>query len=186
MVYIVYNELMTRYSKFAFLIIVSLAVLLVWKLWSDNKNGIAISGQPYQAALIENIAKPILATFDLYFGLRNNEDVKNSQKFLKDNNFYNGPITGNFFNLTLTAVKKFQVANTINPPLGYVGPKTRAVINRVLTLVDKAPIMKDKIEQPVLQPSPVEQPAAVKPAEGLKSNLKVLVNLPSLSLSKYT
>ena len=182
-----YNELMTRYNKFAFLIIIGLAVLLVGKLWSDDKNGIAISGQPYQAALSENIASPISAptpnapkvvlTQDLYFGLRNNEAVKNLQQFLKDNNFYNGPITGNFFNLTLAAVKKFQVANNINPPLGYIGPKTRGVINKVSTAV----------EQPIaVKPVEVLKPAEVKPAEVFKSNLKVIVTFPSSSLSKYT
>ena len=192
---------MTRYNKFAFLIIIGLAVLLVGKLWSDNKNGIAISGQPYQAALSENIASPIsvptpnapkvVLTQDLYFGLRNNEAVRNLQQFLKDNNFYTGPITGNFFSLTLSAVKKFQVANIINPPLGYVGPKTRAVINKISIKGGFSQAGKDKIEQPVTQPSPVEQPVVVtpsevvKPAEVIKSSLKILTTYPSSSLSKY-
>lgn len=69
---------------------------------------------------------------DLFYGLKANEDVKELQEFLTDKGFYNGPITGNFFSLTLTAVKKFQTAYSITPISGYFGPKSRAKTNELL------------------------------------------------------
>jgi len=70
---------------------------------------------------------------DLYFGIRSNDEVFQLQEFLADQGFYQGPITGNFFSLTLTAVKKFQVVNKITPASGYFGSKTRAKANGILS-----------------------------------------------------
>ena len=69
---------------------------------------------------------------NLYFGLKNDSDVTRLQQFLTDEEFYNGPVNGNFFSLTLAAVKKFQEARGIIPVLGYVGPKTREILNKEL------------------------------------------------------
>ncbi|GEM_PF-2111722 len=71
-------------------------------------------------------------TFDhnLYFGLRNNSDVTQLQDFLTSIGLYNGPITGNFFFLTLKAVKAYQSQEGINPAAGFVGPITRAKLNQ--------------------------------------------------------
>ncbi|MEK7115311.1 MAG: peptidoglycan-binding domain-containing protein [Patescibacteria group bacterium] len=66
---------------------------------------------------------------DLYFGLGEDGDVKNLQKLLTDIGLYNGPITGNFFEQTRDAVKKFQRKNGIKDT-GYVGPVTRLVLNK--------------------------------------------------------
>jgi len=80
---------------------------------------------------------PLLAsakTFDsnLYFGLTNNSDVQMLQEFLTDQGVYSGPITGNFFSLTLAAVKNYQSQNGITPAAGFFGPITRAKANEIL------------------------------------------------------
>ncbi len=54
------------------------------------------------------------------------------QEFLTDQGFYAGPISGNFFLITVEGVKKFQKANGINPT-GYFGTKSRAVANQILS-----------------------------------------------------
>ncbi len=71
---------------------------------------------------------------NLYFGLTNNADVTNLQQFLTNEGAYSGPITGNFFSLTLKGVKDFQTKNNISPVSGYFGPLTRAKANDVLAL----------------------------------------------------
>jgi murein L,D-transpeptidase YcbB/YkuD len=43
--------------------------------------------------------------------------------------FYTGPITGRFGSLTRAAVKAFQKARGLDQA-GYVGPATRAALNR--------------------------------------------------------
>lgn len=65
---------------------------------------------------------------DLYFGLGEDADVKKLQEFLAGINLYNGPITGNFFEQTRDAVKKFQRKNGIKDT-GYVGKITRGILN---------------------------------------------------------
>jgi peptidoglycan hydrolase-like protein with peptidoglycan-binding domain len=50
------------------------------------------------------------------------------QEFLIDKGFLQGSATGNFYSLTLKAVKSFQSANSI-PTTGYVGILTRTAIN---------------------------------------------------------
>ncbi len=68
---------------------------------------------------------------DLFFGMRNNSDVTDFQEFLTDQGYYAGPISGNFGLLTLSAVKKFQSANGINPT-GYFGPRSRAIATQII------------------------------------------------------
>ena len=69
---------------------------------------------------------------DLYYGVRGDAEVQALQEFLTDQGHYSGTATGNFFSLTLSAVKKFQIANGILPASGYFGPKTRAKANQIL------------------------------------------------------
>lgn len=71
---------------------------------------------------------------DLRFGLQGNSDVTKLQEFLADRGLYSGPITGNFFSLTLKAVKKFQTQENIKPASGYVGAKTREKLNQLFAL----------------------------------------------------
>ncbi len=75
------------------------------------------------------------ASFDrnLYYGLQSDPQVQELQEFLKDEGIYSGPITGNFFSLTLSAVKQFQTAHSVSPASGYFGPITRAKANDTLS-----------------------------------------------------
>src|SRR3989344_6121580 len=79
-------------------------------------------------------------TFDsnLYFGITNNPDVQMLQEFLTDQGVYSGPITGNFFSLTLAAVKNYQSQNNITPAAGFFGPITRAKANEILSAQTKS------------------------------------------------
>jgi len=83
-------------------------------------------------------------TYNLYFGMANNNDVKCLQEFLKNqgaNIYPEGLVTGNFGNLTKFAVIRFQekYKSEILTPIGltsgtgYVGEKTRAKINQILS-----------------------------------------------------
>ena len=70
-------------------------------------------------------------TNSLYYGLQNNAEVSQLQEFLTAQGLYSGPITGNFYTLTLNAVKAFQVREGISPAAGYFGPLTIAAVNKV-------------------------------------------------------
>lgn len=76
----------------------------------------------------------VLFEKDLYFGIKNDPEVTRLQQFLTEQSFYNGPVTGNFFSLTLNAVKKFQENSGISPVKGYFGSKSREVANRILSV----------------------------------------------------
>lgn len=69
---------------------------------------------------------------DLSFGFQQDSDVIKLQEFLSDEGLYSGPITGNFFSLTLKAIKAFQSREGITPAAGYFGPKTRVRANALL------------------------------------------------------
>jgi len=80
---------------------------------------------------------PLIASarFDrnLYFGMRNDLDVKQLQDFLRDQGHFTFPTsTGNYFQVTLDAVKKFQKARGISVVSGYFGPQSRAAANDLL------------------------------------------------------
>lgn len=78
-------------------------------------------------------------TRDLSYGSEGS-DVAQLQRFLNDNGYpvaLTGPgslgqETTRFFDATRTALAKFQVAESINPALGYFGALTRARVNEIL------------------------------------------------------
>jgi len=81
---------------------------------------------------------------DLYFGLMNSQEVRCLQEFLKNQGseiYPEGLVTGNFLELTQSAVIRFQekYASEILKPLnlergtGYVGQITRTKINEILS-----------------------------------------------------
>ena len=76
---------------------------------------------------------------DLSFGMQNNPDVVQLQQFLTGKGFYSGPINGNFFTLTMKAVKVFQAAQGISPATGYFGSASRAKANGLLSASGSAP-----------------------------------------------
>lgn len=67
----------------------------------------------------------------LYYGMQNNEDVKKLQEILLKEGLFNNPVSGNYFSLTVSAVKKFQSKYGLEP-LGNVGPATREKLNAIL------------------------------------------------------
>jgi hypothetical protein len=77
-------------------------------------------------------------TQNLYYGLQNNSQVTQLQEFLTSQNLYSGPITGNFYFLTLGAVKAFQTQQGITPAAGYFGPITMAAVNKIADAVVSA------------------------------------------------
>lgn len=80
------------------------------------------------------VAFPVSASFDknLYYGMLSDSNISELQEFLNDQGF-SVPITGNFFSLTLKAVKNFQAANGISQT-GYFGSLSRAKANELLSL----------------------------------------------------
>ena len=66
----------------------------------------------------------------LYLGLENDADVRTLQQILILEGVYSGPVTGNYYNLTVLGVKKFQEKYGI-AQLGNVGPKTREKLNEL-------------------------------------------------------
>lgn len=79
---------------------------------------------------LASVAKASI-TSSLSMGSSGNQ-VKELQQALSKLGFFNGSITGYFWNLTKAAVIKFQLANKINPALGYFGSITRAKLNQLL------------------------------------------------------
>lgn len=81
------------------------------------------------------IASPTLAAefeTNIKFGMKH-RDVTKLQEYLTDEGLYSGPISGNFFSMTLRAVKAFQTREGL-PASGYVGPMTRARLNQIFEL----------------------------------------------------
>lgn len=70
---------------------------------------------------------------DLYFGMKNNEEVKILQKILKERGCFPPQIneTGNYFAITMKAVKNYQIRKGISQ-VGRFGPKTRKAMNEEL------------------------------------------------------
>lgn len=99
---------------------------------------------------------------DLHYGSKG-DDVVALQEYLTDQGVYTGPITGNFYSLTLRAVRKYQKNSGITPISGYVGPITRGVINA--ELADAAPDSEGNAvviaPTPEVTPTPVSIPAPV-------------------------
>lgn len=61
------------------------------------------------------------------------QSVTELQEFLQAEGVYDGPITGNFYSLTLNGVKAFQARENISPVSGFFGPLTRARANDLLS-----------------------------------------------------
>lgn len=68
---------------------------------------------------------------DLKYGSSGTK-VLELQEFLTAQGVYTGPITGNFYSLTLAGVKALQAKLGVSPMSGYFGPLTRAAANTIL------------------------------------------------------
>lgn len=60
--------------------------------------------------------------------------VTELQEFLTSQGVYSGPISGNFYALTLAGVKAFQTKQNISPVSGYWGPLSRTGAQALLDL----------------------------------------------------
>lgn len=122
-------------------------------------------------------------TKDLYYGVRGDAEVQALQEFLADQGHYTGAATGNFFSLTLSAVKKFQIANNISPASGYFGPKTRAKVNQILeTAGISADAVKDQDNVPVN--APIVAPKTTNDVVAALANQIVLLQQQLAALQK--
>ena len=109
------------------------------------KKQIAETQAKIDAILASRSQKPTCSKFerDFFFGMMNSQEVRCLQEFLKSQGpeiYPEGLITGNFLNLTQSAIIRFQekYASEILKPLGlergtgFLGARTRAKINELL------------------------------------------------------
>ncbi len=93
---------------------------------------------------------------NLYYGIKNKPEVQELQEFLIDKGFLTGQATGNFYSLTLKAVKSYQDSVNISHT-GFVGVLTRKSINDTL-LANLDDSDKDSVaETGTTPPTPVAQ-----------------------------
>ena len=108
------------------------------------------------AFLATSLAHAQSFTGNLHYGLQNNVQVTQLQEFLTTQGLYSGPITGNFYSLTLSAVKKFQTQQGIIPASGYFGPITIATVNKITEVANASsvqPIPQLETSTPTTAPS---------------------------------
>lgn len=90
---------------------------------------------------------------NLYYGINNKAEVTELQEFLIDKGFLTGTATGNFYSLTLKAVKAYQASVNL-PKSGYVGTLTRKSINDTL-LADLSDYDNEAVAETGSVPVPV-------------------------------
>ncbi|MFY9463034.1 MAG: peptidoglycan-binding protein [Candidatus Sungiibacteriota bacterium] len=74
-------------------------------------------------------------TRDLYFGMRGDADVVRMQEFLRTQGYFSYPqSTGNYFGVTLAAVRQWQKAQGISPVGGFFGSQSRAIANKIIAV----------------------------------------------------
>lgn len=95
---------------------------------------------------------------DLGYGERNSTDVSLLQEFLLSKGYYPGPVTGNFFILTLQGVRRFQQAEGLTPT-GYFGVETRALANMRVAQTVGSPCVNQRCITP--PPAPAPQPGSI-------------------------
>lgn len=117
---------------------------------------------------------------DLYYGISNDSDVTRLQEFLRNQGVYDGPVTGNFLDLTRGGVKKFQEREGIAPIAGYFGPKTRARANQSLAEQTAPPASQDAVIADLLaQIKALQAKIQALQAQGTAQPLPVPVPAPS-------
>ena len=89
--------------------------------------------------------------------------------------------TGNFYSLTLKAVKEYQKSVSITPT-GFVGPLTRAKINQELQPIETESIIKEVSSVPVVLPV-VEVQKPIHPRTELKTIGRVVLKENILEFS---
>ncbi|GEM_PF-4141001 len=115
------------------------------------------------------------ASFDksLYYGLQGNPQVKELQEFLIDQGYLTGNSTGNFFSLTLSAVKKFQTANGL-PSTGYFGTLSRQKANDILAANLQPSNQQATIETGSTPPAPIPPTTTNDVVSALQAQIALL------------
>ena len=102
-----------------------------WQVnYDTGSDGWSVENYLAKSSITSLPPPPLVTTFinNLYYGMQSNSEVLALQKLLTAQGLYSGPLTGNFYNLTLAAVKSFQAKYNILTS-GFVGPLTRAKLN---------------------------------------------------------
>lgn len=113
------------------------------------------------ALLIPNLASAAVEK-NMQYGAKG-EQVIQLQEFLIDNGFLFTEPTGSFFSLTRRAVKEYQKSKGI-APTGFVGPITRAAMNKDMETSQIAG-MGGIIELPETVVAPVLETPVVQPVQ---------------------
>jgi hypothetical protein len=121
-----------------------------------------------------------LFTKDLYYGIQGDSDVMQFQEFLTSQDVYSGPISGNFFSLTLAGVKQFQIAQGITPAAGYFGPLTRAKANAILSQQLQASNEQAIAETSSTPPAPTSPVTTNDVQNSLRAQLNLLIQQVAL------
>lgn len=114
---------------------------------------------------------------NLKYGMRGTE-VQELQEFLIARGFLKGTATGNFYSLTLSAVKNYQTVHTI-PATGYVGVMTRGSINKELLTETQEAATAEIEEVGTIVPIQYVPVASVAPA-------KVIDVVPTVNMGRFT
>lgn len=125
---------------------------------------------------------PVIDDFEqnLYFGLRNNDEVRKLQRFLIGENYFSpGLDTGNFLDLTRRAVIDFQRENDL-PPTGYFGPLTRALINENLALLREEKLQMVGSEEPGIIGT--DETVSVLEPDGYRADPRPAYNITHLEM----
>lgn len=122
---------------------------------------------------------------NLYYGLQNDPQVIELQEFLTEQGVYSGPITGNFFSLTLKAVKQFQTQQDL-PQTGYFGVLSRQKANDILT-ANTAEANQEAIQETGTTVPPVETPKTTNDVvNSLQNQVALLLQQLALLQSQMT
>ncbi len=117
----------------------------------------------------------VFASFDvnLKYGAKG-DVVKELQDFLIEQGVMTGNSTGNFYSVTLRAVKAFQTANNL-PSTGFFGSMSRARANQLLALSDTAEQAETgTITPPVVQVAQVQDTATQQQIAALNAQVALL------------
>lgn len=91
---------------------------------------------------------------DLYFGMKNDPDVVRLQEFLRKQGYFTYPeSTGNYLEITVEAVKKFQERVKLEPVGGYFGARDREEVNQILIEEEKRALRQKPPPPPPPPPS---------------------------------
>ena len=111
---------------------------------------------------------------NLYYGLQNNGDVRELQEFLIDKGLLTGSATGNFYSLTLNAVKSYQGSAGISQT-GYVGNLTRTAVNNELATQLLTSNTEATIETGTTPPAPTSPATANDVVKSLQNQIAILM-----------